>query len=94
MISSTVYLLVVGYIISNEKLFHTLNRCIGMGDVKILGYWIAFISPYVAWNRLILSLSLLSILLVAVRSQMKRPEESLPFAPILLGGTILTFAPV
>ena len=89
-----IYALVVITVIISKRSFDLVNRHIGMGDIKIIGYWITFVSPIVFWNRFILSLAFLAALTLIIREFMKSREESVPFAPILLAATALTLIPL
>lgn len=93
-LSSLVYLILVIVLILWRRFFLLIERHIGMGDIKIIGYWIAFISPFVAWNRWFLSIALMATLILVNQRLTRSKEERVPFAPILLGATLLTLIPL
>jgi Flp pilus assembly protein protease CpaA len=74
-----------------------LQRALGMGDIKLIGYLLLFLSPAIQFSVWILFtalVSLLLILLISVSTSIKggvdkdAKSRRVPFAPILLLSSI------
>lgn len=67
-----------------------LIASIGMGDIKLIGYLVLFVAPHLNLTDWFFGMAVVSTLTLAFLYLSGRTESNIPFAPLILIGTITT----
>ncbi len=82
------YVTIIAALLSGRRFRSVLITSIGMGDLKLIGYLFLFVMPHVDLLHWFIGLSIASTVTIAVLYLRGRERKSIPFAPLILLGTI------